>query len=57
MRNFRHWNIWKDSIRFVTDSYILAYDFPVTEKYGIISQIPKYMTKNHNTPEVLSSHY
>ena len=41
MRNFRHWNIWKDSIRFVTDIYILAYDFPVTEKYGIISQIQR----------------
>ena len=41
MRNFRNWNIWKDSIHFVTDVYVLTDDFPVTEKYGIISQIQR----------------
>ncbi len=41
MRNFRNWNIWKDSIQFVTDIYVLTDDFPVAEKYGIISQIQR----------------
>ncbi len=41
MRNFRNWNIWKDSIHFVTDVYALTEDFPIAEKYGIISQIQR----------------
>ncbi len=41
MRNFRNWDIWKESIEFVTHIYSLAADFPDTEKYGIISQIQR----------------
>jgi len=41
MRNFRNWDIWKDSIQFVTAIYTLSDNFPITEKYGIISQIQR----------------
>jgi len=41
MRNFRNWDIWKESIEFVTHIYSLAAGFPNIEKYGIISQIQR----------------
>lgn len=41
MRNFRHWNIWKGSIHFVTEVYAITGEFPTNEKFGIISQMQR----------------
>ena len=41
MRNFRNYDIWKDSLNFVQDVYKLVQDFPSTEKFGLRSQITR----------------
>ena len=41
MRNFRNYDIWKDSLNFVQEVYKLIKDLPSTEKYGLRSQITR----------------
>jgi four helix bundle protein len=41
IHNFRELKIWKDSIEFTKDIYILISSFPSDEKFGIISQIKR----------------
>jgi four helix bundle protein len=41
MRNFREYDVWKNAIAFTKRIYIITSDFPVNEKYGIISQIQR----------------
>ena len=41
MRNFRNYDIWKDSLNFVQDVYKLVQDFPSVEKFGLRSQITR----------------
>lgn len=41
MRNFREYDVWKNSIVFTKRIYIITSCFPVKEKYGIISQIQR----------------
>ena len=35
MRNFRNYNIWKDSVSFTTEIYKIVRDFPSYERYGL----------------------
>jgi len=39
MHNFRQLNIWKDAMKLAKTVYVLTSNFPVHEKYGLISQI------------------
>jgi len=39
MHNFKELKIWQKSIELATDIYSLLVDFPLSEKYGLISQI------------------
>ena len=39
MRNFRKYNIWTDSINFVTETYGLTRSFPSHEKFGLADQL------------------
>lgn len=41
MRNFREYDIWKNSIEIAKAIYLLTEKFPNTEKYGLISQIQR----------------
>jgi len=41
LRNFRELDIWKDSIVLVTEVYIMLEEFPVKEKFNLISQMEK----------------
>jgi four helix bundle protein len=41
MRDFRKYDIWKDSIEFVDEVYTFVENFPNTEKYGLSSQITR----------------
>ena len=41
MRDFRKYDIWKDSMEIVDEIYILVEDFPNTERYGLSSQITR----------------
>jgi four helix bundle protein len=41
MRNFRKFDIWKDSIQLVTDVYQYLSDFPEMETYGLVSQMSR----------------
>ena len=38
MHNFRDLKIWQRSMDFVVDIYNVTREFPVEEKYGLISQ-------------------
>ena len=39
MRNFRNWEIWKLSRKFVVEIYMITKDFPIEEKYGLTNQL------------------
>jgi four helix bundle protein len=39
MHNFRELNIWKKSLDLSVDVYRITQEFPVSEKYNLISQI------------------
>jgi four helix bundle protein len=39
MRNFRNYNIWKDSVSFTTEIYKIVRDFPSYERYGLGDQL------------------
>lgn len=39
MHNFRELNIWKKSLDLSVDVYRITEEFPVVEKYNLISQI------------------
>jgi len=39
MRNFRELDIWNNSVLLVKNLYVIASNFPSTEKFGLISQI------------------
>lgn len=39
MRNFRTWDIYKEGMLFVKDTYILTQELPAEEIYGINNQI------------------
>jgi four helix bundle protein len=41
MRNFREYDVWKNAIVFTKRIYIIISDFPLNEKYRIISQIQR----------------
>ena len=41
MRNFRNYDIWKDSLNFVQEVYKLVKEFPSEEKFGLRSQITR----------------
>ena len=41
MRNFRELEIWKNAISMARSIYLLTDDFPINEKYGLISQIQR----------------
>ncbi len=41
MRNFRNFEIWKRSVKFTKEVYLLTNEFPDKEKYGLISQIQR----------------
>lgn len=41
MRNFRKYDIWRDSVVFVDKIYKLVEDFPVKENYGLTSQLTR----------------
>ena len=41
MRNFRKYNIWIDSVDFVTETYSLCRSFPSHEKYGLANQLQR----------------
>jgi four helix bundle protein len=41
MRNFRTLDIWKKSMRLVTNIYITTATLPDTEKFGLISQMQR----------------
>ncbi len=41
MRNFRELEIWKDSMKIVTEIYSLIEQFPNNEKFGLTSQISR----------------
>jgi len=41
MRNFRKYDIWKDSIAFVDKVYKLVEHFPAKENYGLTSQLTR----------------
>ena len=41
MRNFRNLEIWKRSVKFTKEVYLLTNEFPDKEKYGLISQIQR----------------
>jgi len=39
MRDFRKWDIWKESKKLVTEIYTVTRNFPDEEKFGLISQL------------------
>ena len=39
MRNFRNYNIWKDSVSFTTEIYKIVRYFPSYERYGLGDQL------------------
>ena len=39
MRNFRNYDVYKNALLFVTDTYKLTQLFPVDEKFGLTSQL------------------
>lgn len=39
MRNFREYDVWKDSIEFVSSIYNVSNEFPENERYGITNQM------------------
>lgn len=39
MRNFRKYNIWTDSVNFVTETYSLTRSFPSHERFGLADQL------------------
>ena len=39
MRNFRNYNIWKDTVSFTTEIYKIVQDFPSYERYGLGDQL------------------
>lgn len=41
MRNFRNYEVWKLSISFCKEIYLLTDSLPDSEKYGIVSQIKR----------------
>ncbi|MBQ3739632.1 MAG: four helix bundle protein [Bacteroidales bacterium] len=41
MRNFRKYNIWTDSVNFVTETYSLTRSFPSHEKFGLADQLQR----------------
>ncbi len=41
MRNFRNLEIWKRSVKFTKEVYLLTKGFPDKEKYGLISQMER----------------
>lgn len=41
MRNFRKYNIWTDSVNFVTETYSLTRSFPSYEKFGLADQLQR----------------
>ena len=41
VHNFREMVIWKNSIDMVKNIYAICAEFPVHEKYGLISQLQK----------------
>lgn len=41
MRNFRKYNIWTDSVNFVTETYSLTRSFPLYEKFGLADQLQR----------------
>ena len=41
MHNFREMKIWKDAIQMSKKIYTLCESFPVSEKFGLISQIQR----------------
>lgn len=41
MRNFRKYDIWSDSINFVTETYDLIRQLPSKEQYGLSSQLQR----------------
>jgi four helix bundle protein len=41
MRNFRDLEVWKEAIEIVKKVYTITSSFPITEKYGLVSQMNK----------------
>jgi four helix bundle protein len=41
MRNFRKYDLWTDSISFVTDIYGVTKDFPSYERFGLSDQLQR----------------
>ena len=41
MRNFRKYDIWIDSMSFVTDVYSATNLFPICEKFGLCNQLQR----------------
>lgn len=39
MRNFRDLEVWKEAIEIVKKVYTITSSFPITEKFGLISQM------------------
>ncbi|MFY0608367.1 MAG: four helix bundle protein [Cyclobacteriaceae bacterium] len=44
MRNFKDLEVWKESHQITLDIYKITVDFPVEEKYGIVSQMRRSAT-------------
>ncbi len=41
MRNFRKYDLWTDSVSFVTEIYTITNSFPAYEKYSLSDQIQR----------------
>ena len=41
MRNFRNYDLWKDSISIVTEIYAITNKFPPSEKFGLCNQLQR----------------
>ncbi|MBO4382253.1 MAG: four helix bundle protein [Bacteroidales bacterium] len=41
MRNFRNYNIWTDSVDFVTEIYDITRSIPAKEQFGLINQLQR----------------